>query len=185
MNFSKTQRILLFASGLWFFGEGLLGPLFAVFTEKIGGDILDITWAWSLYLITSGLLYFLFGKILNKSKYKEEAMVFGYFLNTLFTFCYIFVHNSKQLFLLQIGFAFAEAISTPIWDSLFAKNLENPEDSFGWGVAGGQSHLISGIAIAVGGLITYYISFNTLFITMGIIQATATIIQARLLLIKK
>ncbi len=36
MNFSKIQKILLIASGLWFFGEGLFGPLFAVFTENIG-----------------------------------------------------------------------------------------------------------------------------------------------------
>ncbi len=185
MNFTKAQRILLYASALWFFGEGLFGPLFAVFAEKIGGDILDITWAWSLYLIASGLLYILFGKILNKSKYKTEAMIFGYFINTIFTFCYIFVHNSTQLFILQIGFALAESISTPIWDSIFAKNMEDPEDSFFWGVAGGQSHLVSGIAIAIGGLITYYISFNALFIIMGVIQAAATLMQARLLFLKK
>ena len=108
MYFSKIQKILLFASGLWFFGEGLFGPLFAVFTEKIGGDLLDITWAWSIYSIVLGLMYFFVGKLLSKSKKKEEIMVLGYFLNTLFTFSYILVHNSYQLFMVQIGLAIAE-----------------------------------------------------------------------------
>lgn len=185
MNFSKIQKVLLFASGLWFFGEGLFGPLFAVFAEKVGGDLLDITWAWSIYSITLGLLYFLTGKILVKSKYKEEVMVFGYLLNTIFTFSYLLVHNSTQLFIVQIGLAIAESLSTPTWDSIFAKELEDPGDSFLWGIAGGQSHFVTGVAIAIGGLITYYISFEALFIIMGTIQAIATIIQSKIIFFKR
>ena len=44
---SRTTKWLLVASSLWYFGEGLFGPLFAVFSEKVGGDLLDITWAWA------------------------------------------------------------------------------------------------------------------------------------------
>ena len=185
MNFSKIQKILLIASGLWFFGEGLFGPLFAVFTEKIGGDLLDITWAWSIYSVALGLLYFFIGKTLRRSKYKEEIMVVGYFLNTIFTFSYVLVYNRYELFVVQIGLAIAESLSTPTWDSIFATDLEEPGDTFLWSIAGGQSHFISGIAIAIGGLITYYISFNALFIIMGSIQAIATIIQSRLVFLKR
>ncbi len=181
MNFTKAHKILLIASSLWFFGEGLFTPLFAVFSEKIGGDILDLTWALSLYLVLTGILYIVFGKLLRKSKHKEIALIMGYLLNTVFTFCYLFIHNSTQLFLLQIGLAIAEALSTPIWDSLFAKYLESSDDSLFWGIAGGHSQLISGIAIAIGGLVIYYFSFNLLFIIMGSIQLTATIVQTALL----
>ena len=181
MNFTRAHKILLIASSLWFFGEGLFTPLFAVFSEKIGGDILDLTWALSLYLVLTGILYIVFGKLLQNSKHKEVALVIGYLLNTVFTFSYILVHNSTQLFLLQIGLAIAEALSTPIWDSLFAKYLERNDDSFFWGIAGGHSQLISGIAIAIGGLVIYYFSFNLLFIIMGCIQLTATIVQTALL----
>ena len=37
-------------------GEGMLGPLFAVFAQRIGGNILDITWAWAIYLGMTGIL---------------------------------------------------------------------------------------------------------------------------------
>jgi len=185
MKFTRPHKILLIASSLWFFGEGLFTPLFAVFTEKIGGDILDITWAMSLYLVLTGVLYIVFGKILRNSKHKERALIIGYCLNTIFTFCYIFIHNSTELLFLQIGLAIAEALSTPIWDALFSKYLETSDDSLFWGIAGGHSQLISGIAIAIGGLVIYYFSFNLLFIIMGCIQLTATIVQMALLYKKK
>jgi hypothetical protein len=42
-----------------------------------------------------------------------------------------------------------------------------------------------GIAIAIGGLIANYISFDALFLTMGIIQVIATFVQAKLLFLNK
>ena len=113
---TKTVKILLIASSLWYFGEGLFGPLFAVFTEKVGGDLLDITWAWSAYLIVTGLMYFFVGKSLQHSKYQEEVMVFGYALNTVFTFSYLMVNSVMSLFFVQVGLGIAESLSTPIWD---------------------------------------------------------------------
>jgi uncharacterized membrane protein len=185
MRLTKTIKILLFASSLWYFGEGLFGPLFAVFTEKVGGDLLDITWAWSAYLIVTGLMYMLVGKVLSKSNYKEEVMVIGYALNTIFTFSYLLVDNVTTLFIVQIGLGIAESLSTPIWDSLFAGNLEESDDTFQWGLATGHTHFVTGIAVAVGGLITYFISFKVLFITMGSIQTIATLVQANLIFIKR
>ena len=43
MSFSRTARILLLGANIWYFGEGMMGPLFAVFAEKVGGDILKST----------------------------------------------------------------------------------------------------------------------------------------------
>ena len=185
MPLNKTLRILLIASSLWYFGEGLFGPLFAVFAEKVGGNILDVTWAWSIYLVIAGLMYVLVGRQINKSNYKEEVMVFGYFLNAVFTFGYMLVNSTTSLFLIQIGIGIAEAISTPTWDALFASNMSDTKNTFHWGIATGHTQFMSGIAIAIGGLITYYISFNMLFIVMGIIQIAATITQARILYLKR
>lgn len=181
MKLSKLSKVLIIASSLWYFGEGLFGPLFAVFAEKMGGDILDISWAWAAYLMATGIFYVLVGKLLLNSKYKKEVMVGGYALNALLTFGYIFVYDTRSLLFIQIGLGIAEALSTPIWDSLFASNLEDTENTFHWGLATGHTHFISGIAIAVGGMVAHYLSFNSLFIIMGCIQVIATIIQFRVI----
>lgn len=181
MSLSKTSKILLFGANVWYFGEGLFGPLYAIFAEKVGGDILDITWAWATYLVITGLVYILVGKLVNGKSYKARVMVAGYALNALFTFGYLFVSNPWHLFIVQAGLGVAEAMGTPIWDSLYARHMKEEHDTWAWGLSNGQSQISTGIAVAIGGLIAYYVSFNALFIAMGCIQVMATFIQARIL----
>lgn len=127
---STTTKWLLVASSLWYFGEGLFGPLFAVFSEKVGGDLLDITWAWALYLIITGIAYVAIGRIFNRSKWKYHLIVIGYALNTIFTFAYLLVDDTSSLLLVQAGLGLAEAICTPSWDALFATDMEEKTTPF-------------------------------------------------------
>src|SRR3989339_136741 len=143
MVINRKIKLLLYGGGLWFFGEGMFGPLFALFAEKVGGTILDMTWAWATYLIVAGLLYILVGKFTDTYHHKRKIMVLGYALN--------------------------------------AKHEDRRNGGFQWGLAGGTAQIITGIAIIIGGLIVNYLSFDVLFITMGIIQVIATITQARIL----
>lgn len=185
MTLTKTTKILLLGANIWYFGEGMMGPLFAVFAEKVGGDILDITWAWATYLVVTGLLYILVGRLLNKKEYKTKVMVAGYLLNAVFTFGYLLVQNPFQLFLVQAGLGISEAIGTPAWDALYANNLSDEMDAYAWGLSTGQSQIVTGIAFGIGGLITHFVSFEALFITMGIIQVIAAFVTAQLLFINK
>ena len=173
-------KLLLLASSLWYFSEGLLGPLFAVFTQRIGGDVLDISTAWATYLIVSGLAYPVVGRLINKSKWKFRSIVVGYALYTLCTFGYLLVTDTHRLLVVQIGLGLAEAISTPAWDAFYASQLTEKDDTFAWGIASGHTHFIAGIAIAVGGLIAKFVSFDALFITMGTMGLIGTLVQARL-----
>ena len=86
-------------------------------------------------------------------------MVFGYALNALFTFGYLFVSSPIHLFIVQAGLGISEAIGTPAWDSLYAKNISDKMDSYAWGLSTGQSQIATGIAFGIGGLITHFISF--------------------------
>lgn len=177
----KRAKILLYSSNMWFLGEGMLGPLFAVFTERIGGDIFDITWAWATYLIATGIFYILVGKTTDKYFNKTRTMVLGFTLNTLFTFSYLFVSSSWHLFIIQIGLGLASAMATPTWYALYAKYEDKKHDGLQWGLAGGEANIITGIAVIMGGLVVSYFSFTTLFIIMGVIQAIATLYQAQFL----
>lgn len=181
MRLSRTARILLIGANIWYFAEGMMGPLFAVFAERIGGDILDITWAWSTYLVTTGLLYIVVGRILNNKPYKAKVMIAGYVLNACFTFGYLLVRTPVELFFVQAGLGVAEAIGTPAWDALYAKNLSDEMDAYAWGLSTGQSQIVTGFAFAAGGMITHFISFEALFITMGCIQLLAALVTAQVL----
>ncbi len=181
MHMNRKIKILLYSSNIWYFGGGMLGPLFAVFTERIGGDILDISWAWATYLVISGVLYIVVGKLTDGKDNKAKVMIGGYALNALFTFGYLFVSVPWHLFIVQAGLGVAAALATPTWDALYAKYEDKKHDTFEWGLAGGEAQIITGIAVVVGGLVVSYYSFSILFIIMGVIQIIAALYQVQIL----
>ena len=181
---NNIQKILLIGGGISDFGEGMLGPLFALFAQKIGGDILDISWAAALYLLVVGILTIIVGKFSDKWN-KEKMMIWGYALGAIFTFSYLFVSNTIGLFLVEAGLGIATALAMPTWNALYSEYSDNGKHGSAWGWASGLSRVIGGISIIVGGLLVTYFSFNTLFIILGSIQTIATIYQAKIIYYKK
>jgi len=180
----REEKILLWGASFWWFGEGLFGPLFALFAGRIGGSILDITWAWAIYLLTTGILEIFMGKISDKIGH-AKLMIIGYALNAIFTFCYLFVNTPAGLFLVQAGLGVALALADPTWDALYAKFEDRRKAGFIWGLEHGTEEIITAISILIGGMIVSYFSFTALFIIMGSIQTIGTIYQAKILFIPK
>lgn len=179
---AKQTKILLKSDYVMVFGTGLLGPLFAVFTEKIGGDILDISWVWATYLIVTGVVIVVVGKISDRKIAKEKFVVAGFALSAALTFGYLLVSTPLHLFFLQFGLGIATAISYPTWDALYANYEDRKHAGYAWGLVDGGEQIIPGIAIIIGGLIIHFFSFQTLFIVMGLIQTWGALEGAKILI---
>lgn len=177
--FNKKERTLLFANNLWYLSEGMLGPLFGVFCARFHSSPLDISWVWALYLISVGVVVIALGYI-SDFIYKEKLLIFGYALQTVFTFCYIFVSTKTQLALLQIGLGISGGLSTTTWYVLYARYEDKTHEGLTWGLANGLASIYTGVALLCGGLIIAYGSFEMLFTIMGIIQLIATIYVSKL-----
>lgn len=178
---NRHVKILLLGANIWYLGEGMLGPLFAVFSERLGGSVLDITWAWSTYLIIAGLCNIAVGKFSDGHASKAKLMVAGYSLNALCTFGYLLVSEPQHLFFVQMGLGVSAALSGPTWAALYAHYEDKKQDGFEWGLASGQANIVTGIAIIIGGLLVNYASFKVLFTLMGTIQVVAAIVQSNIL----
>jgi MFS family permease len=178
------EKILLRGASFWWLGEGLLGPLFAVFAGKVGGNILDISWAWAIYLLVTGVLEIFIGRISDRIGH-AKLMVAGYALNAIFTFGYIFITNTTGLFIVEAGLGVALALADPTWDALYAKYEDRSKPGRIWGLEHGVEEIITGLSIFAGGLVVSYFSFTALFITMGIIQTIGTIYQAKILYVHR
>lgn len=181
----RKQRLLLRSANLWSLGEGLLGPLFAVFAQRLGGNILDITWAWAIYLGLTGILTIVSGRVSDRIWEwcgRERLLVAGYALNALCTFGYVYVQKPMDLFLVQAGLGVALALSNPTWSALYARYSPGESQAgYAWALVAGQQRLILALAILLGGYIVNNLSFTALFLTMGTIQVIATIYQAQIL----
>lgn len=49
------HKLLIYAYSCSVFAEGILLPIYAIFVQDIGGDILDASGAMAIFLITSGI----------------------------------------------------------------------------------------------------------------------------------
>mgnify|MGYP001611725413 FL=1 len=173
---NKYLKNLLLGAWVWYFGAGLFGPLYAVFAEQIGGDILEITGAYALFLIVVGVMSIYVGRISDHHS-KKKLMIFGYLLNAIATFGYLLVDNPLKLFAVQGLLGVAVALASPTWDSLFSSHLEKKHSGQEWGLYEGGPSIIMGVALLIGGFILTRFNFQTLFIVMGTVQIIATIVQ--------
>jgi MFS family permease len=178
---NRKSRLLLYGADLSAFSEGMFGPFLAIFTERIGGSLLDIAWAWAIYLIVSGALIMVIGRWSDYKKRKEYFNIAGFGLEALFIFGYLLVSSPLHLFIVQAGLGVAAALSIPTWDALYAKYEDHRHAGRSWGLVDGQMQMFSGVAIIMGGSLVGYFSFTALFLTMGIIQTIATFYQILLL----
>ena len=179
-SMGKHASVLVWSSNLWNFGDGLLGPLFTVFAQRIGGNILDVTWAWGVYLVTMGIGIIIVGHISNRVS-KLHLLVTGYLLSTICTFGYLLVHSAEMLFIVQGGLGIATALANPTYLALFARYSAGAGEGSAWGWADGRDKIAIGLAVFAGGFIVNRAGFEVLFIAMGIMQFAATLYLARLL----
>ncbi|MBU2639985.1 MAG: hypothetical protein KKG75_04770, partial [Nanoarchaeota archaeon] len=73
----KELKILLMTSALFILAGGLFGPIYAVFVEEIGGDLLTAGAAYSVFAIVTGGIIFFLAKWEDKVKHQEKLVVFG------------------------------------------------------------------------------------------------------------
>lgn len=181
---NKIYKLLLTTSLLANFGDNLIGPFYAVFVEQIGGSILDIGYSVTVFSICAGILMILVGKVSDKVS-KEIITIFGYLFYALGSLLYLTISTPWQLFALQVVFAFGTACLSAPLTALFAKYITKGKEGLQWGLEGGGSYIVVGIAVFIGTIIVNQWGFATLFITMFIIQMTAVLIQTKLYLATK
>lgn len=177
---TKASSILIWSSNIWNFADGLFGPLFAVFAQQIGGNVLDIAWAWGLYLVVTGVCVILVGNLSDRVP-KLPILFAGYLLTAVFSFSYLLVDSTLDLLIVQAGLGFALALSNPTYFALLGRHSKaSTHDGSLWGWADGRDKIATGLAVLVGGAIVSVTSFQTLFVIIGSLQLIATLYLAKL-----
>lgn len=178
----KAIKILISASLFYNFAGGLFGPIYAIFVERIGGDILTASSAIALYNIVMGILLLIFGKMEDKIN-KRKVVVLGYFLSAIGMTGYLFISQPWHLFLVQIMLSFG-VITNPAWDAFFAASTDKKRESEEWGLWEGSIKIDVGIAAIIGGLVASVFGFRALFFLMAV-SAFVSAFVSTLLLRKK
>ena len=177
-SFSRQRRLLVTISFFTTFAESMLVPMYAAFTERVGGSILDAGIAFACFSMATGVFVSLIGTRSYFQNHVKTFLVLGFLGSACWDISYIFVQNRWQLFAAQVIAGLATGLIEPAWDSLFTDAIEHSSARH-WSIWSGGSHLIAGVAALLGGVIVAYFSFTVLFVTMGFVDTLATLLAWR------
>jgi len=170
-------KILLCIQALFALAGGLFGPLYAVFVEEIGGDLLTAGSAYFLFALTVGILIFFISRWEDHVKHKEKLIIIGFGLSALGFLGYNFVFEQIGLFIVQIIFGLGEAVCAPAWDGLYSKYLDKGKFISEWGLYESLNYIIIALGALAGGVIAEFFGFRILFVIMFIISIIGLLIS--------
>ena len=167
--FNKALRILLWTNALILMAGAMFGPIYAIFVEKIGGDLMDASIAWSIFAISAGITTFISGHFSDKMKQSELLVVAGYFIMGIGFLGYLFVNSVIALFVVEAVVGVGEAIFSPAFDSIYSKHLDGHRSGKQWGAWESMYYFVMTIGAIAGGYIVNNFGFNALFSIMAML----------------
>ena len=143
------------------FSTGILTPIYAFFVQKIGGGILETSWAIGLYSILCGIGTMVVHKTHWSHTYRKHLLWIGWLVWLSSVLIYLIIQNIVALYIAQILNALGDAICEPVFDAEFGNKISaNPAG--GWALFEGTVGIAEGIAAIVGGMIATYYGFEIL-----------------------
>ena len=167
--------ILLITNGLILLAGAMMGPIYALFVEEIGGSLLEASLTGAIFAFAAGITALISGRYADKIKENELIIVLGYGMIGLGFLLYLFVDSIWFLFLVQIIIGFGEAIYSPAFDALYTKHMDHGKVGLQWGVWETMNYFIYGIGAILGGLIVTLFNFQAIFFLMMLLCAGSAV----------
>lgn len=166
MKSDYLYRLLISSYGISTFAEGVLMPIYAIFVQDIGGDILDASGAIALFLFVSGVTTIFIHRLRWSQKHRTKLLVYGWLLWVIGVFGYFFVDSTYMLFAVQVVVALGNAIANPAFDAELAEHTDKKNKAYGWGIFEAIQDIANSIAALLGGLIASFFGFRVLILFM-------------------
>lgn len=156
-----TRIILYLTDGFLIAGAGLLGPIFAIFVESIGGGILEAGTAVTVFALTAGMGILFFSRIEDSIKHYPQFVTVGYGIAAMAYLLYIFTDTLQELYLAQFLLGIAVAIRVPSYDVLLSKH--SPRHlAVAWGNWNATVYLVSAFSATFGAVIASTLGFKAM-----------------------
>ena len=152
LKISKTTfNLLLLSEIFWTLGVQILGPVYAIFVEGIGGgSLVTVGMAYAACLFATALFSIPFSRLSDK-RGRKKIIIFGCLAYLPIPFLYPFVSNIVQVYILQIWAGISNAISDPVWGALLAEATSKKTRGKQYGILYAISQFAAGFAALLGG----------------------------------
>lgn len=158
---------MLLTNAMILIASAMLGPIYALFVEKVGGDLMDASIAGGIFALVAGLTTLISGKYSDKVKENELIIVLGYLIMGTGFLLYFWANSVIFLFVVQAIIGLGEAIYSPAFDAVYSKHLDGQRFGVQWGAWESMNYFMTAIGAVVGGGLVTLFGFQTLFIIMA------------------
>lgn len=162
----RALNILVLTNALILIAGAMMGPIYALFVEEIGGDLLDASLTGTVFALAAGVTVLAVGRITDKVKQQRYVVIFGYLMMALGFFLYLFVSSIWFLFIIQIIIGFGEAIYSPAFDAIYSQHTTKHHEGREWAMWESMMYFTTAGGALVGGLLAYNLGFDAIFIAM-------------------
>jgi predicted MFS family arabinose efflux permease len=169
---TKLSKTLLKASFAGTYAENMLLPIWAGFTEKVGGTLLDAGIGFAIYSMVVGLMTVTLGSRPWFNLHKRAIVFFGFLMAGCGDMSYILVSNKWELFAVQGFIGIATGLLTPAWDGLYSEDDADNKTKL-WSFCTGGLSFFVGLSAITGALMATYFGFHSLFVVMGLMNLIA------------
>ncbi|OGY43981.1 MAG: hypothetical protein A2731_02530 [Candidatus Buchananbacteria bacterium RIFCSPHIGHO2_01_FULL_39_8] len=178
--FDTALKILLVTNSLILVAGAMIGPIYALFVEEIGGDLLDASLTGGVFALAAGITTLISGKFSDKIKENELIVVLGYGIMGFSFLLYIFCNSIWFLFLIQVITGLGEAIYSPAFDAVYSKHIEKKKAGKQWGAWESMNYFALTAGAIIGGFIATALGFDVLFGIMAVLSFGSALYILRL-----
>ncbi len=163
----KAIRLILVFDGAVMFASAMLVPIYAVYVEGIGGDLLTASSAWTIFMLVTGVVLLGIGRLEDKLDRPKIFSAIGYLIIGIGTLGYLLVKSPSILFVVQAVIGLGTAIAAPATTAIYSMNVDEKKRATQWGDWEGIYYIVTAVGAFLGGLIANRYGFDALFITMS------------------
>jgi len=157
---------------------GIIGPVYAIYFEKISGNLKDVGIILGIYWIVVGILEIPFG-ILSDKIGKGKIFAVGGILVSTSIFLYPIVSNFYQILLAEIIGAIGYSMQMPAFYALLAEMTRKGRRGLEVGLIDSSWNVVYGIACMVSGLLVATFGFSLIFSLASFLHFSSSMIVGR------
>ncbi len=172
--FNHSLKILVGTNAIILTAAAMLGPIYALFIEEIGGDLMDAAIAGAIFALAAGVTTLISGKYADHIE-KKRIVAFGYLLMALGFFLLAWAQSIYTLFAIQALIGLGEAIYSPPFDALYSNHLDAHKQGRQWSIWESTNYFTMVIGALIGGYIATELGFSALFYTMAALCSVSAI----------
>ncbi len=179
---NRTIQLLLLFLFLFNVAAAFYMPLLAVFVTRtiLGATLATVGVALAIYATIKALTQLPLAKWLDKQRGEKSdfiVLLIGSSLATLYAFGYLFIQTIPQLFLLQIMAGVADACILAAYYAIFSHHIDKDSQGFEWSLFSVVGLTLStALGGVIGGFVAERFGFHIVFLSVGFINAGATLL---------